>query len=160
MDEIARQFLTFEISGLEVGIGIREVEQIVEYVAPTPVPHLPPAIRGVINLRGRVVPVVDLALKLGLSPRPASKRACIIVVETLEAGVLGLAADSVKGLIDVGDEGPLPLPDFGLPVKTEYLRGLAKGSDKLILLIDSVRVLSPAELLATAEGLSARAEAG
>jgi purine-binding chemotaxis protein CheW len=148
-----RQFLTFVLADLELGLGILEVSQIIEHVPPTRVPHLPSVVRGVINLRGSIVPVVDLGLKLGLAPQPVTKRSCIVIVETAEAGQLGILADSVREVIDLPAGDVLPTPGFGVPVRADYLLGLGKVRDKLVLLLDSERLLTPAELLATAEVL-------
>jgi purine-binding chemotaxis protein CheW len=146
-----RQYLTFALSNLEMGLSILEVMQIIEHVAPTRVPHLPKVIRGVINLRGSVVPVVDLSVKLGLETQPVTKRTCIVVVETAEAGRLGIIADQVREVIELTAAEILPTPSFGVPVRGEYLIGLGKVRDQLVLLLDSARVLSPAELLAASQ---------
>ena len=144
------QLLTFVLADVEVALGLLEVAQIVEYAEPTCVPHLPEVIRGVINLRGTVVPVVDLRLKLGLSRRPVTKRTCIVVVESREAGLLGIVADSVREVLDAAPQDLMALPESGLPVRAEYLLGLCKVRDRLVLRIDAPKVLSPAELLAAA----------
>jgi len=147
------QYLTFILSGLELGIRIEEVAQIIEHAQPTRVPHLPEVIRGVINLRGNVLPVVDLAIKLGRASQPVTRKTCIVIVETREAGLLGLLADSVREVVDLSPEEILPAPDFGVAVRSEYLLGLGKVRDELVLLIDSAKLLSPAELLAAAKPL-------
>lgn len=147
----ARQYLTFVVSEIELGLEIRTVAQIIEHIAPTRVPHLPAVIRGVINLRGNVIPVVDLALKLNLWQQPITRRTCIVIVETRETGLLGILADSVREVVDLHEGDLLPAPDFGLPVRAEYLISLGKVREKLVLLIDSARLLSPAELLAAGD---------
>jgi purine-binding chemotaxis protein CheW len=149
--EGTRQYLTFVLSNVEMGISILEVMQIIEHVQPTRVPHLPRVIRGVINLRGSVVPVVDLGVKLQLESQPVTKRTCIVVVETAEAGRLGLIADQVREVIELTPGEILPTPAFGVPVRGEYLLGLGKVRDQLVLLLDSAKVLTPAELLAASE---------
>ena len=154
MSESAKsQYLTFLLSELELGIPIHEVAQIIEHTAPTRVPNLPEVIRGVINLRGNVLPVVDLAIKLGRPSQPVTRKTCIVIVETREAGLLGLLADSVREVVELGPSDILPAPDFGVAVHTEYLLGLGKVRDELVLLIDSARLLSPKELLAAAQPL-------
>jgi purine-binding chemotaxis protein CheW len=146
-----RQFLTFVLADIELGLGILEVSQIIEHVPPTRVPHLPQVVRGVINLRGSIVPIVDLGFKLGLDAQPVTKRSCIVIVETAEAGQLGILADSVREVIDLPTDDVLPTPSFGVPVRADYLLGLGKVREKLVLLLDSARLLTPTELLATAE---------
>ncbi len=153
----SRQYLTFELSGLELGIDIREVTRIVEHVAATRVPHLPEVIRGVVNLGGTVIPVVDLARKLSLTPRAPTRRTCLVVVETAAAGSLALVVDAVHDVVDVARDDLLPAPDFGVQIRPEYLLGIAKWGDRLVLVIDSQRVLSPAELVAVAEAADAPA---
>ena len=143
-----QQYLTFELSGVELGLGIRDVKQIIEHAPPTHVPQLPPVVRGVINLRGTVVPVVDLALKLGLRPQPPSRKSCIVVVETRELGLLGIAADSVREVLDLPGTDLLPTPDFGVPVRADYLLGLGKIGERLVLILDSAKLLSRTELAA------------
>src|SRR5262249_17018186 len=112
-------------------------------------------VRGVINLRGSIVPVVDLAFKLGLEAQPVTKRSCIVIVETKEAGQLGILADSVREGIELPAEDVLPTPSFGVPVRADYLLGLGKVREKLVLLLDSARLLTPSELLVTSEAIPA-----
>jgi purine-binding chemotaxis protein CheW len=152
-ETVKTQYLTFLLSGVELGLRIQEVAQIIEHAPPTRVPHLPAVIRGVINLRGNVVPVVDLAIKLLLPSQPVTRRTCIVIVETHEAGLLGLLADSVHEVVELEQSEILPTPDFGVAVRSEYLLGLGKVRDQLVLLIDSAKLLSPAELLAAAKPL-------
>jgi purine-binding chemotaxis protein CheW len=147
-ETVMSQYLTFVLSGHEMALGLAEVAQIIEHVPPTRVPHLPEVIRGVINLRGSVVPVVDLAVKLGLARQPVTRRTCIVMVESREAGLLGILADSVRQVIEIAPQDVLPTPGFGVPVRADYLLGLGKVHEKLVLLLDSARLLSPAELLA------------
>jgi purine-binding chemotaxis protein CheW len=154
-DDGKKQYLTFLLSGLELGIPIREVAQIIEHTQPTRVPNLPEVIRGVINLRGAVLPVVDLAIKLGRPSQPVTRKTCIVIVETREAGLLGLLADSVREVVELGQGDILPAPDFGVAVKTDYLLGLGKVRDELVLLIDSAKLLSPKELMAAAQPFDA-----
>lgn len=143
------QYLTFVLSDIEVGLPLLEVTQIIEHVPPTPVPQLPSVIRGVINLRGSVVPVLDLACKLGLTAQDVTRRSCIVIVESREAGQLGILADSVREVIDLPATDLLSVPDFGVSIRADYLRGLGKVREKLVLILDTARLLSPAELLAT-----------
>lgn len=157
-----RQVLTFRIGAEVYGIGILRVREIVEYQAVTRVPTAPPWIRGVTNLRGSVVPVLDLAVKLGLPASPVARRTCIILVElTLEseAAVLGIVVDAVDQVLDLAPDDLEPPPSFGTPVPTDDLLGLAKlPGDRLALLLDIDRVLTTDELL-RAEAATADAEA-
>jgi len=147
------QYLGFYIAEEEYAIGILRVKEILEYDTITKVPGTPPSIRGVINLRGSVVPVVDLALKFGLPESPITKRTCIVVVEVDldgERTVMGVMADAVSQVIDLGPEDVEPPPAFGTRVHMDYLLGMGKAGKKFILLLDIDRVLSANELLQAA----------
>ncbi len=145
------QYLSFFMAGEEYAIGILQVREIVEYEAVTRVPGAPVWIRGVTNLRGSVLPVVDLAMKFGLPPGTINRRSCIVVVEVAfqeEKLVLGVLADAVGQVVDLGPGDIEPPPAFGTPVHANYLSGLAKASKKFILLLDIDRVLNSQELRA------------
>ncbi len=147
------QHLGFYIGGEEYAIGILRVREILEYDTITKVPGTPASIRGVINLRGSVVPVVDLALKFGLPESPVTKRTCIVVVEVDldgERTVMGVMADAVSQVIDLGPEDVEPPPAFGTRVHMDYLLGMGKAGKKFILILDIDRVLSVDELLQAA----------
>ena len=151
------QYLTFYLAGEEYAIGILRVKEILEYDTVTPVPQTPPAIRGVINLRGSVVPVVDLAAKFGLPPSPLTKRTCFVIVEVTLAGsrtVLGVLADAVSQVMDFAPGDIEAPPAFGTAVRVDYLQGMGKVGKKFVLLLDVDRILATPELQA-AEGLTA-----
>ena len=158
MDAVKRsadqaQYLGFHVAGEEYAVGILRVREILEYDTITRVPGTPASIRGVINLRGSVVPVVDLALKLGLPESPLTKRTCIVIVEVDldgERTVMGVMADSVTQVIDLSPEDIEPPPTFGTRVHVDYLLGMGKAGKKFILLLDIDRVLSSSELQAAA----------
>jgi purine-binding chemotaxis protein CheW len=142
------QYLTFRLAGEEYAIGILRVREIIEFGTLTTVPAAPPQLRGVINLRGSVVPVVDLALRFGLPATPITRRTCIIIVEAeVEADriTVGIIAESVNQVVDVLPEDILPPPDFGTHVPTEHLVGMGRTERKFLLILDLDRVLSPAE---------------
>lgn len=144
-----RGFLTFRLGGEEYGVEILRVREIVQFDTVTVVPTAPRFIRGVINLRGNVVPVVDLAVKLGLAPTEVTKWSCIVVVEVESAGeelVVGLLADAVSQVADLSEADIEPPPSFGTRLRPEYLIGMGKAEKKFILLLDVDRILSEAEL--------------
>jgi purine-binding chemotaxis protein CheW len=148
-----RQYLTFYLAGEEYAIGILRVKEILEYDTLTPVPQTPPSIRGVINLRGRVVPVVDLAAKFGLPPSPLTKRTCIVIVEVTLDGhptVMGVLADAVSQVMDLAPTDIAAPPIFGTRVRVDYLQGLGQVGKKFVLLLDVDRVLAAPELRAAA----------
>ncbi len=148
------QYLTFSLAGAEYGIGVLRVREIIEYGGVTRVPSTPPFIRGVINLRGSVVPVVDLASKFRLPESPVTKRTCIVIVETEAGGekiVLGVLVDAVNQVVDLRPEEIETPPSFGTPVRVDYLQGLGKLGGRFVLLLDTDRVLSSGELAAVHE---------
>jgi purine-binding chemotaxis protein CheW len=144
------QYLSFELAGEEFAFGILRVKEILEYDTITRVPNAPVAVRGVINLRGSVVPVVDLALQFGLAPTTITKRTCIVIVEAQVDGVdlvMGVLADAVSQVIDLGPEAIEPPPAFGSRVSVEYLVGLGKLDDKkFVLILDIDRLLGDVTL--------------
>jgi purine-binding chemotaxis protein CheW len=145
-DEVVHsQYLTWRIADEEYGIGILEAREILEYETLTKVPNAPPFIRGVINLRGSVVPVVDLAVKFGQAARPLTKRTCILIVETsAENGrvVVGLVADAVSQVIELSADQIEPPPSFGTRARGEDLRGLGRSGNRFVLLLALDRVLA------------------
>jgi purine-binding chemotaxis protein CheW len=147
------QFLTFHLAGEEYGVGILKVKEILEYDTVTKVPAAPPFIRGVINLRGSVVPVIDLAVKFGLAPSPITKRTCVVIVEAQtddRRTVMGIIADSVSKVIDLGPSDIEPAPQFGTRVRSDHLQGMGKTGKKFALLLDIDRVLAAEEFAAVA----------
>ena len=142
------QYLSFGLAGGDYAIGILKVKEILQYEEITPVPSTPRSIRGVINLRGSVVPVVDLAVKFGLGATPVTKRTCILVFEATLAGaetVMGLVTDSVTEVIELGPKDIEDPPSFGTGVQVEYLVGMGKVGKGFVLLLDLDRVLSADE---------------
>lgn len=158
--DLGGKYLTFHLGTEEYGIEILKVREIIGLMPITRVPRTPPSVLGVINLRGKVIPVVDLRLRFGMEAVVAQARTCIIVVYA--AGVeFGLVVDSVSDVADVeaGDvEAP---PELGTGVDTQFLLGIAKKDDSVRLLLDIDRVLSTQEVAAlrvAAEGDVALAE--
>ena len=147
------QYLTFEIAGDEYALGILGVKEIIEYDTVTKVPMTPPWIRGVINLRGSVVPVIDLAVKFGFSDRRVTKRTCIVIVEVNLEGsqtVMGLIVDGVSQVIDLQRQDIEPAPAFGTRVRVDFLQGLGKVGKKFVLILNIDRTLSIEELITAA----------
>jgi purine-binding chemotaxis protein CheW len=148
------QYLTFHVADEAYGIDVLRVVEIVPFGMITKVPKTPAWIRGVILLRGQVVPVVDLAAKLGLSPITPAPATCIIVVEAEICGqrvVMGVTTDSVSEVIDLAKGDVAPPPVFGTRIRIEYLLGLGKTRKNLALLLDIDKVLSADEILAMAD---------
>lgn len=150
-----QQYLTFFLVGEEYAVSIHKVKEIIEYASITKVPKVPRWIRGVINLRGNVVPVVDLAVRFGLDERPTTKTTCIVIVEVqqdAETTVMGVIADAVNQVIELNPGDIEQPPAFGTRVRLEYLAGMGKLGKKFALILNIDRVLSAAELL-TVSGL-------
>jgi purine-binding chemotaxis protein CheW len=144
------QFLSFAVAGDEYAVAVLRVREILEYEAVTHVPGVPPWILGVINLRGSVVPVVDLAVKLGLPRTTPTRRTCIVIVEAALEGqhtAMGVIADSVSQVLDLRAEDVEPPPSFGTRLRVDYLVGMGKVGRGFVLMLDIDRVLSTDELL-------------
>jgi purine-binding chemotaxis protein CheW len=149
-EQNVQQYLTFMIGGEEYAVSLLKVKEIIEYDTVTQVPKTPEWIRGVINLRGSVVPVIDLAVKLRQSPSVAGKLTCIVITEVQsgdEAAVMGIMADSVRQVIDLKPQDIEEPPTFGTRIKVDYLLGMARSGKKFCLLLDTEKVLSTDELL-------------
>jgi purine-binding chemotaxis protein CheW len=161
-EAVQQQYLTFFLADEEYAIGIQRVKEIIEYTTTTKVPKVPAWIRGVINLRGNVVPVVDLAVRFGLEERPVTKTTCIVVVEVeqdSERTVMGVIADAVNQVIDLAPKDIEEPPAFGTRVRLEYLFGMGKLGKKFALILNIDSVLSAAELLTVSTIPAATVEA-
>ena len=158
----AKQYLSFVVASTDFGVPILKVKEILQYEEVTHVPGTPAAVRGVINVRGSVVPVVDLAVKFGKPEQAATKRTCVLVVETRSTGetlTLGVIADAVSEVVDLGPADIEPAPSFGTGMKLEHITGMGKAGKGFVILLDIDRVLtaSDADLASMA---SAIAQAG
>ncbi|WP_375768447.1 chemotaxis protein CheW [Archangium gephyra] len=151
--EASMQYLSFIIAGEEYALGILQVKEIIEYDTVTRVPGVPVWVRGVFNLRGSVVPVVDLSVKLGMPPSTLTRWSCIVVVEVKlgqERIVLGLLSDAIGQVIELEPGAVVPPPAFGTPIHGDYLLGMGRvgTGKKFVLLLDIDKVLSSQEVLA------------
>jgi purine-binding chemotaxis protein CheW len=143
-----QQYLSFTLGESDHAVGILQVKEILQYDTVTKVPGVPASVRGVINLRGAVVPVIDLAVKFGLPPMPVTKRTCVLIVEASLEGertVMGVLADAVKEVLELGPRDVEPPPSFGTQVKVEFITGMAKVGNGFVLLLDLDRLLSAHE---------------
>jgi purine-binding chemotaxis protein CheW len=143
------QYLTFLVSGETYALGILSIKEILEYGIPTDVPMMPKFIRGVINLRGAVVPVVDLAARLGRAPSITSKKTCIVIVETIvgeQTQVIGVVVDQVNEVLEILPTDIEPTPAFGAAIRTDFIEGLGKISGRFIIILNVGRVLSADEM--------------
>ena len=147
-DASGQEFLIFTLGAEEYGIDILKVQEIRGYDSVTRIANAPEFIKGVINLRGSVVPVVDLAVKFGRIPSPVTRRSCIVVVEVQRDGqrtVMGIAADRVSQVAELAPGTIEPAPDFGTGVRSDWLHGLGRSDKRFILLLNTDRVLTTDE---------------
>jgi len=143
---LAGKYLTVGLDREAYGIAVLKVREIIRMQKITPVPQMPAYVKGVINLRGRVIPVIDLRLKFGLEAVLAD-RTCIVVVQvslSLEQSVqMGLIVDSVEEVATLSDAEIEPTPEFGTRLNTEYIVGMAKVKGQVKMLLDIDRVVAP-----------------
>ncbi|WP_116141878.1 chemotaxis protein CheW [Trinickia diaoshuihuensis] len=143
------QFLTFMLAGEVYAIGILAIREIIEYKSVTEVPMMPATVRGVINLRGAVVPVVDLLARFGRQPGAITKRSCIVIVEVQSADArqtIGVVVDAVNEVLDIAEEDIEPAPSFGTRVRSDFVRGIGKVKEKFVILLDVDQLLSVEEI--------------
>ena len=144
-DQDRYQYLTFSLGHEDYGIEILRVQEIKGYSAVTSIPNMPRHIKGVMNLRGTVVPVVDLRAKLGMSDAEFTRFTVIIVVN-VGARVVGLIVDAVSDVLDVAATDVVPAPEMGAGVDTSLLTGMAKSDDRLVSLLAIERVVGSNEV--------------
>ena len=145
------QYLTFKLDEEVFALGIDKVREVLDYTSVTKVPQTPDFMRGVINLRGSVVPVVDMRLKFGMAKTEQTVNTCIIIVEINlegETTVLGALADSVQEVLDLEPHQIEPAPKIGTKLRTEFIRGMGKRGEQFIIILDIDKVFSGEELSA------------
>lgn len=147
--DMERQFLTFQIGPEEYGINILNVKEIIGYSVLTKIPMVPEYILGVMNVRGNVVPVVDLAPRFGMLSSDMSKLTCIIIVEIEEEDEIsnvGIIVDSVEDVLDISEERVESAPGFGAKLRADYISGIANLGERFVILLQIERVLDMDEL--------------
>jgi len=145
----ARQFLSFELDEEIFALDISKVREVLDFTSVTKVPQTPDFMLGVINLRGSVVPVVDMRLKFGISPTVKSVNTCIIIAEIEldgETTVLGALADSVREVMELDPSQIEPPPRIGTRLKTRFIQGMGKRDNQFIIILDIDKVFSTEEL--------------
>ncbi len=143
------QYLTCKLGEEVFAFDIAKVREVLDYPAITKVPRTPEFMPGVINLRGSVVPVVDLRLKFGMTKTEKTVNTCVIIIETTvdgETTVLGALADSVQEVIDLEPGFIEPAPQIGTRLRTEFIKGMGKQNDRFIIILDVDKVFSADEL--------------
>ena len=139
------QYLTFVLGGETFAIGILRIKEIIEFSGLTTVPMMPACIRGVINLRGAVVPVLDLSARFGRAPTVATRKTCIVIVEVETDGVrqdIGVIVDAVNEVLEIPGEEIEPAPAFGARLRPDLIRGMGKVEGRFVIILDTDRVLS------------------
>lgn len=140
-----QQYLTFSLSGETFGMNILNIKEIIEYGHLTEVPMMPSFIQGVINLRGSVVPVVNLAVRFGKDAVPVGKRTCIVIIEAGtedEPQDIGVVVDTVNAVLEIAPSDIEPPPNFGARMRAEFIAGMAKVEQRFVILVNVQRVLS------------------
>ncbi|KAB0669401.1 chemotaxis protein CheW [Oryzomonas sagensis] len=143
------QYLTFKLDEEVFALDVAKVREILEYTGITKVPQTPDFMRGVINLRGSVVPVIDLRLKFGMSATERTVNTCIIVVEVEledETLILGVLADSVQEVIEMEPEQIEAAPHIGTHLNTDFIKGMGKHDNRFIMILDSDKIFTDEEL--------------
>ena len=147
------QYLTFMLGSEVFAIGILAIKEIIEYRGLTEVPMMPDCIRGVINLRGAVVPVMDLSARFGKAASTVGKRTCVVIVELEMAGedhVVGVMVDAVNAVLEIAAAEIAPAPAFGAKIRTDFIEGMGKVNGKFVILLNVNSVLSMEEVGALA----------
>ncbi|MDE1943797.1 MAG: purine-binding chemotaxis protein CheW [Betaproteobacteria bacterium] len=157
-----QQYLTFMLGGELFAIGILAIKEIIEYGQLTTVPMMPGFIRGVINLRGSVVPVVDLSARFGGQSTEVTRRTCIVIIEAVSEGEqqdIGVIVDAVNEVLDIAPDQIEPAPAFGAKIRTDFIAGMGKVNGRFVIILDVDKVLSVQELAAL-EGMLTAGAAG
>jgi purine-binding chemotaxis protein CheW len=141
------KFLTFFLSTEEYGIEILKVQEIIGVMTITPIPRTPAFIKGVINLRGRIIPIIDLRLKLSMEEAKHTEETCFIVVKAHDMH-MGVVVDKVSEVLDIAGENVEDAPSMGEDINTDYILGIGKAGDKVKMLLDIDKVLSDKDLKA------------
>jgi purine-binding chemotaxis protein CheW len=145
------KYLTFSLAGEEYGIGILKVKEIIGMMSVTHVPQTPDFVKGVINLRGKVIPVVDLRLRFGLQGAAYTERTCIIVVEVAGASghvMMGIVVDAVSEVLNIRGADIENTPAFGVKLNTDFILGMAKAAGGIKILLEIDKVLNSEDLVA------------
>jgi purine-binding chemotaxis protein CheW len=145
----ANQYLTFALGSELYAVGILHVKEIIEYGNLTEIPMMPAFIRGVINLRGAVVPVIDLAARFGGKPSSVQRRTCIVIVEMRSEDSkqdLGIMVDAVSEVLEIQGSEIEPPPAFGARIRADFIAGMGKVNSKFVIILDIQRVLSVDEM--------------
>lgn len=147
------QYLTFMLGRETFAVGILCIKEILEYGEPTDVPLMPAFVRGIVNLRGAVVPVIDLAVRFGRDVAPVTRKTCIVIIET-EMGnasqVFGVLVDAVNEVLEIADSDIESPPSFGTTVRTDFIQGMGKVRERFVIILNVAAALSVEDMASLA----------
>jgi purine-binding chemotaxis protein CheW len=144
----ATQYLTFTLGGETYAVEILRVKEIIEYTSVTDVPMMAPSVRGVINLRGMVVTVIDLAVRFGRAPATIGKRTAIVILELADGDgsqVIGLLVDAVNAVVEIGAADMEPPPSFGTGISRDFIAGMGKVNGRFVIVLQAASVVAGLE---------------
>lgn len=155
------QYLTFLLGSEVFGVGILHIKEIKEFSNITPIPMMPNFVQGVMNLRGNVVPIIDLHVRFGRSKTTITKKTCIIIVEVQHEGELldiGILVDSVNEVVDIPGKSVEPAPVFGAKIRIDFIHGIGKIENNFIILLNINKALSVEELSSIEESIAGKVQ--
>lgn len=161
-EEEQSQYLTFLLGGEMFAIPILNIKEIIEYGSLTAVPMMPEFIRGVINLRGSVVPVVDLSVRFGRKTDAVTKRTCIVIIEIDSDGEkqdVGVVVDSVSEVLEINRADVEQAPSFGARIRSDFIQGMGKIAGQFVIILNVNRVLSIDEMATLGQAVGTKPEA-
>lgn len=146
-----KEYVTFSLNAELYAFDALQVQEIIELATVTKVPHLPGHLKGVINLRGTIIPVIDLKQKFGMEGYGQYRKHTCIIVTEFSAGVMGLIVDTVSDIMNIAESSISAAPDFGTRINTEFIAGMARTGDNLVLLLNVDKVLTDEESCVVAQ---------
>lgn len=154
----ARKLLSFCLGREEYGLDILAVREIIGLISITPLPRTPSYVKGVINLRGKIIPVIELRARFGLNTVPDTEETCIIVVDVpaegdTEARQMGVVVDSVREVLDIPTASIEPPPAFGGAIPVDFITGIGKVKEKVIIMLDTAKVMNPTDQVEAAPSI-------
>ena len=144
------RYLSFVLNEEEYGVEILKIKEIMGMTDVTAIPQTPPFIKGVINLRGKIIPIIDLRTKFDMESRPYNDRTCIVVVEIMfdnEITLMGIIVDSIQEVINIPEEKISEVPYINAKIKSEYIKGIAESGETIKIILDITKVLTEEEFV-------------
>lgn len=156
----AQKLLSFGLGKEEYGLDILAVREIIGLIDITPLPRTPEYVKGVINLRGKIIPVIELRTRFGMPSVSYTEETCIIVVDVptegdSESRLMGVVVDTVREVLDIPTSAIEPPPEFGCSIPMDYITGIGKVKEKVVVMLDTTKVMSPADSNAVSTSMKA-----